>query len=1559
MTDRKNYSLNKVGNGLFITDAGASSLTALDETTIAACFSGLDELRTYTWNGTNWSQVGSSLGFADIVGPTITALTSSRIAFIDRNFDDLRTYDWNGSNWSLVGNTLSIPVAGYNELAALDSNTIAIVTSNELVSYRFDGTDWVQVGNKLNISPITTETVSTLMGDRVVIYNKSTGSITSYRWNGTDWFEVGVTAKVSETEAIVNITAIDSETIVLIGRDAEELRVYNWDGANWIEAEGNLLIPGIGSPAITTLDRSTVVVIGNLERTLTTYSVKVAESPATLDHTALVDDRIVTQFKQSPKLIAYIKSLLSEANTLEAVFQQLLNDRWVDTAVGVNLDILGAIVGVSRTIDSHIPYYMEKVGNPLSLTLSTQSATALSPNRIALTPNSGELHTYDWDGENWFKVGNTFSLSTSRPAITTLTSNTIAMIDELTSELRTFEFDGTDWILVGTPLEITGSDDPTGITALDSSLVAILNPGIDELRTYFWNMNTGTWVQVGSGFPLVLDASEFPSMTTLDNNRIVLCEERTGTFRVFEWDRITSNWSQVGNSFLISNEIDSPKITSINSDSIVFADENLFTMEIYTFDGTDWFSSSEDLFIGDKSWLWLTTLNPERFVFTGGNEIQTYEVNKIESPLNDDIFRRVVKSQIIKNSSKCTRPELLEQITEFIPGTEFFLTERFTFPNFVQTGNPFTLNGTDDFEMAALSTTTVAVIDVEIGSLATYIFDGLLWSLMPGTIGITTSSTNTDITALDATTVAVVDELSDELRTYKWNGESWFKTGGGLVLPDLGQASISALSFSTLAVLNPTTDLLETFNWDGSNWTKTGSSLSLNTGFPSITALTSDTVAIGNANLGSFPNTISTYKWDGENWSLVGNRLSLSFDFNNPTISAMSETVIAVSYSGDNRLLRYRWDGENWFQMGEFADSPSSLVSKVEALTSTRIAYIEISSNKLRTFEIKLDDNPELVQVGDPEPIAAMGVPSISAVTSAIANYYDNNNEELRQYNFTGEDWSQVGNSLDLTGNSNSDLANAPGVTNRVAVASAGSGTLTAYSFDGTNFNQTGNATSITIGGTPSITGLSFSTGPVNFQIAFIDSTNKNLIRYFFDGTDWIQLGSALSVGGGVNTIAAFNDTDVALADPVANELRVYRWDNVLSEWSQLGNSFLIPNMAFTSITAVDSSTLVASISSTNTESDEIRIYNWDGNDFTQLGIGLPVKIDNNSISGVDKSNIFYADGFTSELKTYSIEDALFNFHDATYTVNSKGETLFPSIGPTLMDNLPMQGLSFLYDDTITIATNNNLETWQWDTRTWIKLGNSFSTTGEGNKAMARLGKNSVAVADSYDPGASNSATLTLYKWDGTDYTESTKGIVTNGSLTADVAVTELTPNTVAYFDDINEDLKTFLISEDTFKSIGNDLNIAGVGAGSLSTLNSNTVALLSEGLGELRTYKWDGIDWVQIGNSLSVPGTTGSSIATIGTDTIVLVESVSGAFRTFEWDGTDWTLVLFEPIFNMGTSSFVCDLTGASFAFFGNTNRKLTKYNIGTSPTQEDQILLGYLGVLAKPLGVLEVLNL
>lgn len=73
-----------------------------------------------------------------------------------------------------------------------------------------------------------------------------------------------------------------------------------------------------------------------------------------IDHSALAETRIATQYKASEKFRAYIRALMAQSQELEGVFTAIAESRDIDLATGDQLDIIGEIVGVSRLVNGVI-----------------------------------------------------------------------------------------------------------------------------------------------------------------------------------------------------------------------------------------------------------------------------------------------------------------------------------------------------------------------------------------------------------------------------------------------------------------------------------------------------------------------------------------------------------------------------------------------------------------------------------------------------------------------------------------------------------------------------------------------------------------------------------------------------------------------------------------------------------------------------------------------------------------------------------------------------------------------------------------------------------------------------------------------------------------------------------------------------------------------------------------------------------------------------------------------------------------------------------------------------
>ena len=59
-------------------------------------------------------------------------------------------------------------------------------------------------------------------------------------------------------------------------------------------------------------------------------------------------NRLLHQWKDKPYAVGFLQSLLENVQVVEDLYQQLLNERSIYTAIGVQLDVLGLILGIDR-----------------------------------------------------------------------------------------------------------------------------------------------------------------------------------------------------------------------------------------------------------------------------------------------------------------------------------------------------------------------------------------------------------------------------------------------------------------------------------------------------------------------------------------------------------------------------------------------------------------------------------------------------------------------------------------------------------------------------------------------------------------------------------------------------------------------------------------------------------------------------------------------------------------------------------------------------------------------------------------------------------------------------------------------------------------------------------------------------------------------------------------------------------------------------------------------------------------------------------------------------------
>jgi hypothetical protein len=142
-----------------------------------------------------------------------------------------------------------------------------------------------------------------------------------------------------------------------------------------------------------------------------------------LNHVAEALDNLVQQFKGSGNLALFITSWVNEVQELEGMWFDLLENRWIATAVGAQLDGLGSIVGEDRQGRPDAEYRVAIIA------------------RVGINIGSGtpeQIITYVTtvtDGAN-VELAEFFPAALTVRAVTTLTTAEATIIGNLLKEIK-------------------------------------------------------------------------------------------------------------------------------------------------------------------------------------------------------------------------------------------------------------------------------------------------------------------------------------------------------------------------------------------------------------------------------------------------------------------------------------------------------------------------------------------------------------------------------------------------------------------------------------------------------------------------------------------------------------------------------------------------------------------------------------------------------------------------------------------------------------------------------------------------------------------------------------------------------------------------------------------------------------------------------------------------------------------------------------------------------------------------------------------------------------------
>ena len=165
--------------------------------------------------------------------------------------------------------------------------------------------------------------------------------------------------------------------------------------------------------------------------------------------------------------------------------------------------------------------------------------------------------------------------------------------------------------------------------------------------------------------------------------------------------------------------------------------------------------------------------------------------------------------------------------------------------------------------------------------------------------------------------------------------------------------------------------------------------------------------------------------------------------------------------------------------------------------------------------------------------------------------------------------------------------------------------------------------------------------------------------------------------------------------------------------WAQLGNSFDFVSLAYPAVCSL-SSTKIALIES---NSDELRTYEWDGTDWAQVGNGLAIAIGRPAICSLSSTTIAFIDSTNDELRTYEWDG-----------------TDWIQVGSGISVTIPnFPSACTINSNTIVITadtTESKISTYHWNGSTWSRVGSVFPISGGNLSGLASLSEKIVAHVD-------------------------------------------------------------------------------------------------------------------------------------------------------------------------------------------------------------------------------------
>jgi hypothetical protein len=117
-------------------------------------------------------------------------------------------------------------------------------------------------------------------------------------------------------------------------------------------------------------------------------------SPVIKDQVQQGKDRLVTQWTEKVVVQGLLESYMENVQTVEDIYEQLLDERSVFTAVGVQLDVIGTLVGEARLSKTDEPY-RQAILNRIATNTSKGTPESIIETLLTITTDSTVAHVFE------------------------------------------------------------------------------------------------------------------------------------------------------------------------------------------------------------------------------------------------------------------------------------------------------------------------------------------------------------------------------------------------------------------------------------------------------------------------------------------------------------------------------------------------------------------------------------------------------------------------------------------------------------------------------------------------------------------------------------------------------------------------------------------------------------------------------------------------------------------------------------------------------------------------------------------------------------------------------------------------------------------------------------------------------------------------------------------------------------------------------------------------------------------------------------------------------------